>query len=354
MIGRDVAATVVVFCSVVHAVVGYAVLDGPLVARHTFVNNKNLSRMSNSTLVLNYCFEDAFCGVTQAFTFFDLGVATCAYMRNEVRAAVALWTNAVQQLKFEEVDCNATTHLNFTYGVEYDSNNDYLGVTYSTYRSPSDTRYARIFIYGNVRQRRCFYLNSRLYSTIANMPMWSIYLIELFLTVSMFSLDAFILANIEMGKWTQTIRYTLLCLLPIPQIVIVMFLSLLYVLDYCNPADSVALHEMGHFFGLAHSTVFPSIMQPDIYTWQRPCLYNDDLRGLQYLYGSLFRNASLTVDQDSLCMPNNIPLSFLSLVLISTTLGMALTFLLSILHRWLVHIAVRQYAGRQHKIFRIS
>ncbi|EEF42266.1 metalloendoproteinase 2-MMP [Ricinus communis] len=51
--------------------------------------------------------------------------------------------------------------------------------------------------------------------------------------------------------------------------------------------ESVAVHEIGHLLGLGHSSVEEAIMYPTIPSRTRKIeLANDDIQGIQYLYGS--------------------------------------------------------------------
>lgn len=48
--------------------------------------------------------------------------------------------------------------------------------------------------------------------------------------------------------------------------------------------DTIMLHEIGHMFGLGHSTAIGSTMYPIIFPEQLPELSEDDVSGLQALY----------------------------------------------------------------------
>jgi hypothetical protein len=48
----------------------------------------------------------------------------------------------------------------------------------------------------------------------------------------------------------------------------------------------VAVHEMGHSFGLAHSNVRGAIMQPYFHYMENLALHADDIAGIQAHYGT--------------------------------------------------------------------
>ncbi|KAL3319464.1 hypothetical protein Ciccas_001874 [Cichlidogyrus casuarinus] len=57
---------------------------------------------------------------------------------------------------------------------------------------------------------------------------------------------------------------------------------------------SVATHELGHSMGLGHSEVSTAIMFPYyLSTWKRVQLDDDDIRGMQKLYGAAKPNKYL-------------------------------------------------------------
>lgn len=56
--------------------------------------------------------------------------------------------------------------------------------------------------------------------------------------------------------------------------------------DASNLFYNVVLHEIGHLLGLGHSNITDAIMRPSAYTDSRAELFQDDIDGVLYLYGS--------------------------------------------------------------------
>lgn len=238
-------------------------------------------------LNINYFVDNTICPNIHKSLLDNFFYNNCILFKNSVEKSLYLWSKINKLLQFETDDLNQT-NLVFS-----NDNLDYykLGLCFNNLKYPNDIIFSKIII----NLQNCLHQNTKTCSLINNYysflelnndNIWITLLIWLILSliiILIFIIEKYLLLS---KKFILIKSYLILYFT-----FLVIYFKNIQSCFKCYSMEIVLMHEIGHAFGLDHSTtIYNSIMSSTYNPKLLTCLYQKDIEMFNQIYNTTFQN----------------------------------------------------------------